>query len=332
MLNPWKNDAYSLIAMTAAINKIPNKYNRLDQLGIFRTWPITKTTFTAEEYMAALNMLNSVPRGAPAPKNTTGKRTMRTFSVPHYPLEDVILPDDAQGVRAFGTENADETLSNVMTRKLGEMRGKFDITREWLRMGALKGIIVDPNLTQLYSLYTEFGVAAKTIDFELDADGTNVLEKCAEASRHLEDNAQGETITGARCLCSPEFYDALTDHPKVQEAFKYFQTTQQLSGDFRRGFVFGNITFEEYRGNSTDPAGNSRKFIAANEGHIVPLGTSAFAEVFAPGTFNEAVNTLGLPLYAKQKERDFGMGYDVHAQMNVLPMCFRPELLIKVTI
>ncbi|MCL5744014.1 MAG: major capsid protein, partial [Acidobacteria bacterium] len=34
MLNPFSNDAFNMVALTAAINKIPNNYGRLEQLNL----------------------------------------------------------------------------------------------------------------------------------------------------------------------------------------------------------------------------------------------------------------------------------------------------------
>lgn len=332
MISPFTNNAFSVTALATAINKIPNKYNRLGELGVFRQVPITKVTFLAEEMAHQLNMLNSVPRGGPAPKNTMGKRGMRTFSVPHVPLEDSLLADDVQGVRAFGTESTDLAISAALNGKLVAMRDKFDITREWNRMGALKGIVMDPDTTVLYNYYTEFGVSQKTIDFALDVDTTDVNGKCRETLRYLEDTAQGESISGARALVSEEFFDKLVAHPTVKDAFRYYLTANNLASDYRGDFPFAGIVFENYRANSTDPAGVARKFIAASEGHVVPLGASCLAEVIAPGTFMECVNSPGLPYYAKTQERDFNMGLDIHAQMNILAFCSRPELLVKITV
>ena len=76
------------------------------------------------------------------------------------------------------------------------------------------------------------------------------------AKRHIEDNLKGEFMTGIMCLCSQGFFDAFTTHAKVKEAYLYFQRNQQLGNDYRTGFTFGGITFEEYRGQATDAAGN----------------------------------------------------------------------------
>ena len=113
-------------------------------------------------------------------------------------------------------------------------------------------------------------------------------------------------MNGVHCLCSSEFFAALTGHAKVEKAFENWQNGAILINDIRRGFTYGGITFEEYRGQATDTNGTVRRFIAAGEAHAFPLGTiDTFGTYFAPADFNETVNTVGQPLYAKQEPRKF---------------------------
>ena len=105
-----------------------------------------------------------------------------------------------------------------------------------------------------------------------------------------------------------------------------------LRDDVRTGFAFGGIVFEEYRGQATNLSGDVQRFIAPGEAHAFPLGTiDTFGTYFAPADFNETVNTLGQPLYAKQAPRKFERGTDLHTQSNPLPMCHRPGALVKLT-
>lgn len=332
MLNPFSNDAFNMVALTAAINKIPNNYGRVEQLGLMPPEGVRTRTILIEEMSGVLNLLPTMPVGAPGTLGTQAKRKVRSFVIPHIPHDDVVLPEEVQGLRAFGSESDLETLSNLIARKLQNIRNKHAITLEHLRMGALKGVILDADGSTLYDLYSEFGITAKTVNFALGTNTTEVLLKILEVKRHIEDNLRGEFMTGIYCLCSQGFFDALTTHSKVKEAFQYFQRSQQLGNDYRAGFTFGGITFEEYRGQATDAAGTVRKFIADDEAHFFPLGTaSTFRTYFAPADFNETANTLGLPLYAKQAPRKFERGTDVHTQSNPLPICLRPEVLVKGT-
>lgn len=332
MNNPFHTPAFSMAALTAAINILPNRYGRMEALNIFPARPVRLRQIIVEEQNGVLNLLPALPPGSPGTVGRRGKRTMRSFVIPHIPHDDVVLPEEVQGVRAFGTESEAETVAGVMAGHLETMRNKHAITLEHLRMGALKGVILDADGSTIYDLYDEFDIAAKTVNFELTTATTNVKGKCTEVLGHVEENLKGEFMTGIHCLCSPEFFEKLTGHAKVEKAFENWQQGIVLINDMRSGFTYGGITFEEYRGQATDANGTSRRFIAAGEAHCFPLGTvDTFGTYFAPADFNETANTLGQPLYAKQEPRKFDRGTDLHTQSNPLPMCHRPGVLVKLT-
>jgi hypothetical protein len=333
MQNLFDNPAFSMAAMTAAINIVPNRYGRVGELNLFPSKPVRTRQIIVEERNGVLNLLPTMPPGAPGTVGTRGKRALRSFVVPHIPHDDVVLPEEVMGLRAFGSETEMEALASVMARHLETMRNKHAITLEHLRMGALKGIILDADGSTLYDLYDEFDITPTTIGFELGSATTKVKEKCIDVLRHMEDNLKGEYMSGVHVLCSPEFFTALTSHAKIEKVYENWQQGIVLMNDVRAGFTFGGITFEEYRGQATDADGNIRRFIAAGEAHAFPTGTiDTFGTYFSPADFNETVNTLGQELYAKQQPRKFERGTDLHTQSNPLPMCHRPGVLVKLTV
>ena len=111
----FENPAFGVSALTDAINIIPNEYNLWDRMGLFGSKPIRTTHFSVEFKNGFLNLIPSQVRGGPAPKNRVGKRNLRSFEVPHFPLEGAVMADDVQNVRAFGTEN---TLMGVQELEL----------------------------------------------------------------------------------------------------------------------------------------------------------------------------------------------------------------------
>ena len=341
-MNPFTATGFDIAAMTAAITKLPNLYNRVT--GMFPEQPINTTTVMIEQSNGTLNIVRSRERGAPADKVIADKRALRSLVIPHIPVADVVLPHEIQNVRAFGSESALETQSAVLALKLQKMKNTIDQTREFLSVGALKGVILDADGSTLYNLFTEFGITSASnpgdigkylsLDFVLDSDSTDVRAKCIAVKRHIELNLRGERMTGIRCLCSSTFYDALIGHPEVQEAYRYWQNNgQNLSDDYRNGFRYGGIMFEEYNASWTDKDANVRSAIATNKGICFPEGTgNTFETVVAPGNFLEAANTMGMPYYARQQEKPMGQGLDLWAEANVLPICKRPEVLVEVTI
>ena len=337
MINPFDVDGFNMTSLCAAVNILPNMYGRVGQLGLFTPDGITTRTCVVEEQNGVLNLIKTQPVGSQGNYNKLGKRTVRSFVVPHIPLPDKIMPEEFQGVRAFGQTSVMEQLSLIMQKHLQAGKNKFAITVEHLRMGALKGIILDADASELYNLYTEFGISAETQDFVLDSDATDVAGKCRGVLRHIEDNLKGEVMSGVRALVSQEFFDALISHPEVEKYYQNHVAALQLvaggAADPRKGFSFNGITFEEYRGVATDEDGNSRRFIAANEGHVFPEGTmNTFKTVYAPGNFIETANTPGLELYAKQATEKMGRWVDLWMESNPLPLCLRPAVLVKITI
>jgi len=343
MLNPFTGTGFDMAAMTAAINKLPNLYNRLESV-FGAPNGITTTSVQVEQLNGTLNIVRSRPRGAAADKPTMDKRALRIFAIPHIPLEDVLLPEDYQNVRAFGSESAMETQSSILARKVQKMKNSLDQSLEFLRAGALKSIILDADGSTLYNLRTEFAIAGPVVvptvgsymvlDFVLDNDGTIVRDKCLNVKRHIEKNLRGESMSGLRALCSSTFYDALTHHPEVEKAYQFYMLNgQNLAGDYRSGFQFAGITFEEYNASWTDKDGNARVAITADHAIVFPEGTgNTFEQVAAPGNFLETANTVGLPYYARQEPKKFNAGLDIWAESNVLPICKRPEVLVDITI
>jgi hypothetical protein len=211
------------------------------------------------------------------------------------------------------------------------MRNKHAITLEFLRWGALKGLILDADGSTLYDLFTEFGISKKTVNFALAADDTNVQKASLDVKRHIEDNLKGEVMTGVHAFVSSSFFDDLIAHPNVRKVYEgHSAAINILGGDPRKAFTFGGVTYEEYRGQATDMAGTTRLFIADGKGIAFPTGTMQTFKTFcAPADFIETANTVGKELYAKQQESKFGRGVDIHTQSNPLPLCMRPAVLVE---
>ncbi|WP_288132129.1 major capsid protein [Accumulibacter sp.] len=331
MNNPFDNPSFSMSALTAAINILPNNYGLMESMGLFPAKPVRFRSVVVEEKNGILTLLPTMPVGSPGTVGKRGKRKLRSFAIPHIPHDDVVLPEEVQGIRAFGSETELSTVAAVMAEHLQTMRNKHAITLEHLRIGALKGIILDADGSEIYNLFDLFDITPKVVNFQLSNAATDVKKKCLDLKRYLEKNLKGERMNGVHCLVSEEFFDALTSHDNVKAAYDRWQDGLALRSDLRSGFTFAGITFEEYSGEASDGDDNVHRFIAAGEGHAFPLGTvDTFATYFAPADFNETANTLGQPLYAKQEPRKFERGTDIHTQSNPLPMCHRPAVLVKV--
>ncbi|MGE7417820.1 major capsid protein [Methylobacterium tarhaniae] len=339
ILDIFNNAAFSAVSLTDSVNIVPNTYGRLNELGLFNDEPITTTSVAIDISNGVLNLLPTRPRGGPASLGTPERRQMKAFVIPHIPHDDSVLAVDVQNMLARAPNVGLETVLGAVNRKLIVMRRKHAVTLENLRVGAVKGVITDYDGSTLINLFTEFGITQKSVDFVFGTSSTDVGSKCREVAGYIEDNLMGDTMTGVMALCSPSFFDKLVTHASVKEAYKYFVATQNpLRNDLRKGFTFQNITFEEYRGTGTklneDGTTTTQRFIPDGDARFFPLGTTeTFANYWAPPDFVDEVNTapgLDAQVFVAPLERmKFGKGMDIHTESNPLPLCKRPNVLVR---
>ena len=332
----FNNSAFTWMEMTDSINVVPNKYGRLQQIGLFTRRGVTTRTVSINIEQGTLNLLPTRPVGGTPTLGTMAKGKIKSFTVPHIPHDDQVLAQDVQGVLGAAALRGDGTglksVQELVNEKLATMRAKHDITLEYLRWGAVSGIILDADGSVILNLFTDFGLTEKVIDFELDVDTTDVAAKVMELKTWMEDNLFGEQMNGIRVFASPTFFSALIKHPAIKEYLTQFRGTARLGEDYRNAFEYMGVIFEQQSGRASDIDGNVHKFVADGTARAVPLGTEIFKTYDAPADFNEAVNTPGLPIYAKQKTTDFERGIRIHTQSNPLPLALRPQLLVKLTI
>jgi hypothetical protein len=334
--NPFDaNPGFSLAELTSAMNILPNQYGRITELGLFSGEGISTTTAIIDIAEGTLNLLPSVPRGGPATVAGRDTRSMKAFIVPHIPHNDVVTPDDIQGVRQFGSTGQLETLTNVMNKKLVRMRTKHAQTKEFMRLNALKGILRDGAGVTLLNSYTEWGVTKKTVDFLLGTAGTDVKAKAREVVRWIKRNLKGDMMNGVRVLVPPTFWDKFISHPNVKESYQYWANTNgrdPRAEDVSDGFKFQGLTLEEYDATFTLTDGTTEDAFTGSTGMGFPMGTTdTFKEYWAPANWMETVNTNGIEFYSRQKTRDDGTGIEVLTQSNPLPMVRRPQVLVEIT-
>ena len=331
--SPFTTNGYDVISLSMAITRLPyNMYGRVTQLGLFSEEYVATTSVMIEEQSGVLNLIPTTPRGAPAIQNQISKRRAERFNIPRVALTDTVYADDVQGVRAFGSLTEVDTLAAATARKQMTMKNKHAITLEWQRVGALKGVLLDADgTTVIYNWFNEFGFTPKVSTFTFSNPAFDFAGALMTVKREMEDALHGEVMTGVRALVSPSFFDGMMNNTQVINARQFFYSVQPPGYDFRKGFQFEGITFEEYRGTATDASGNAHAFIPSGTAQFFPEGTqSTFKTIYGPADYWESVNTIALPMYSKSYvDVKYQRFMEIETQMNPLNICVRPELLVQ---
>ena len=338
VIDGFSNREFSAEELTLTMNKIPNMYTLITDLGIFGDPLPLATTYVAIEIdNMVLNLLPATERGGPATQGTRGKRQRKLFEIPFTPHEDSIKVGDLQNLLAFGSK-APMMLEDAVNRKLLNMALKHQITHEYRRVGALCGKVLDADASVMIDLFTEFGVVEQVEYFGAAVTG-GLNQHIRNVKRHIEDNLEGDVMSGIAALCSAEFYDSLLNDTEVKQAYNAAAAMMRLNpniDDVRPAFYHQGVLFMEYRGVASqlnqDGSTTARRFIPAGTARFFPLGTMQSAVSFAaPGDFLECLNMPGELYYAKAAPVRFDRGIDLHTQSSFLPMWTRPKTLVKAT-
>lgn len=317
---------FTLTELTAAINRFPVQWGRVSQSGLFADRGVRTRSITIEEQSGTLALLPTHEWGGEGTVASKTDRNTFAFGIKQTVHEDLVTAADVQDVRAFGTEGLADMTTEV-ARRLQRMRARHDVTLEWKRMGALKGNVLNADGTSsLANLFSTFGIAQVSVDFTLGTAGTNIRDKCEAVYNQIQDNLRGDTMTGVRILVSSEFWGKLVVHPNVVDYIKNTPSAKDFMQTRLGQIEVYGLVFEQYRA-----AVNGQRMIAIGEGHAYPEGTlDTFATYYAPADFNEAANTLGLPIYVKTWDKEGGRGTVIHTQCNSLPLCHQPAVLVRV--
>ena len=323
---------FELVDYTQELISVPNTWGLINELGIFRSESVSQHSITVESTAGTLALVTDQVRGARNTVNSDDTRSLRSFPIPHFPLDDAVTPQDIQGKRAYGNADAAETEAAVIARKLVRIRMNHAVTIEAARAYAITvGAIYAPNGTVAGNYYTDFGVTRKEVDMVLGTGTTDLTAKFEEVIAHIQDNIlAGEVVSEIVALCSPEFFTKLINHASVKEAYKYYTSTQEplrnrLGSGLYRRFVHGGITFIEYRGSY-----NGSRLIPVGDAYFMPAGTvDMFISYFSPANKFSHVNTLGEEAYAFTYRGATDEQINIQTEHNALHLLRRPQAIVR---
>lgn len=320
---------FETTSLTVAINEQAYLPNFLGELGVFNERGVTTTSVFVERKGETLQLVQSSERGAPGEPREPGKRVGIDFRAPRLVVPQSVMADEVQDVRAFGSPDQLQGVEAKRDEKLLKAARDLDLTLEYHRLGAVQGVVLDADGSVIFDLYDKFDIAEPdAVDFDLGVDETDIRVKATQVKRRLNEALGGARglVSGIVALCGDAFWDGLIAHPELKATY----LNQQAANQFREqspldDFRFAGIDWTNYQG-----YGDVK--IDDDEVRFVPLGVpDLFETVFVPADYVEAVNTIGLPRYAKAELMKFGRGIEMESQSNPITYCTRPGALLKGT-
>jgi len=325
--DPFAADAFSAVDMTATVNEVTPVPTVLGSMGLFQEDGIfgTKAEITVEGDSVVL--VKTSNRYGSGQQGTTKARKTTVFKVPHVKWEDVINAEELENV--LRTNGGLKNLESELIARQANGSRSIDLTLEFHRLGAVKGIVLDADGSELFDLFDEFGVAQPAaVNFALNSATTSIKKKCNGVTRSIAEalGLQGVPFKTV-ALCSNGFFDDFVSHAETKAAYE-----RQDSGAFLRDgglaysqFTYAGITFINY-------PGASGVAIEDGKAHFFAQGIPGlFLGRYAAADRIEFVGEKGVPKYAftdpDPKRRFLG----IEVQSNPLFVCTKPKSLITGT-
>lgn len=328
-LDIFNNDAFRVSQLTQTIVDIPQVPTQLGDEGLFTEYGISTPTMMIERKGKSLSLVPTAPRGAPGEPVALGGRKLIPVAGVHLPQTGSVLADEVYGVREFGSETAVMQVQALVREKLTVMKEKLDLTLEHMRVGALKGQVLDADgATVLWDMYDIFGFTQDIHYFDIAAGNSSVdlKVKCQLLKRAIKEKLGGRSMSRVRVKCSEGWFDKFTGHNNMKAAWGKWQDGAYLRQDQSEAdFEFAGVVFQIYSGGTS--AGD---FIPDGEAYAYPEGVPRmFQTAYCPADYMETVNTIGSPYYAKQERMKFDRGVELESQSNPIMLNTLPEAVIK---
>lgn len=336
MLDILKGDAFQLTELTKAINRMPRVPTKIGGYGWFSERGIHTLSVAIELRNGKLTLVQTKPRGAPGAVKTVERRNIRDLRTVHLPQRFAVMADEILGLREFGAERDLATMQAYINDKMRVPRTDLDLTHEFQRMGAVKGLVLDADGSTIYNYFTEFGLTQTSHVLALGTTTTKVRGELTKAKRKAEKKLGGINVASWHVLAGSNWFDLFVDHDDVRTEFRTDRSDVNRA-DLRRGVVYGDVFVEEYVGTvaASTPGGAEAdlNMVDPDEAYMVPMGIPGmFDTYYSPADYMETVGTTGIPMYVKPKEMEFNKGIEYEVQSNPLHLNSYPEAVVHLTL
>lgn len=318
--------------LTAAINTMPIVPKQLGALGWFSVESVDTTSVEIErQEEAAFGVVAAVPRGSPGESTGRSSRDGEIFKLAHVPLHDTLWAEEAQNQRSFGTDGELTRLDVELAKLQMRHKNRLAATIESMRIGALKGIVLNKDGKEIVNFWTKFGLEPNEVSLNL-VSGKGLRSTFDLWRDKICDELGDEEPVAYESLIGEDAFRAMISHGEAREEYlaQVKAGTAQAGAALGDTFDYGGIRWRKAAARGKQSSTVDR--VEPNKAYIVPMGVpDLLIGRFGPSTWIDGVNTMGLPLYAKAKINHEETGYDVWSQTNPFFAPTRPRAILQAT-
>ena len=344
MPNPILNlrNPYDRVELTNAVNEAQYIPHELEELLPWNSEGVsTRQVFIEIDADGSVGIVAEAnPRSGNVETLDDHDESGYTLRIPYYPQMLSMLAESLQDRRAFGSTEIRNYLLEL-SKKIDKMKQKNALTREFIRAGALQGIIYKKSGAVSQNLFTLSGKSKTTHGINLTDSTTDVVQEVIEAVAKSEDKLgayQGLT-SGYKLIAGANVYRKMARHARVQKDFSLWSATGGFGNqgsaardDMRRGFpITTNVQLVSYAKGKIVTKSGTLNFLDPDKALLCPIVPGLYQTRYAPGTHKDVVNTPGVPEYSMIEPMKFGKGDEVLMEMACVSYLERPDAIVEIT-
>jgi hypothetical protein len=273
-------------------------------------------------------ILKNITVHEPAPIGKKTGRATVTLEAPRIAEKRIIHVAEINKMRAYGSMGA-ETMKQRIAREQYDLRMEFDRTLEYWASQAIRGKVLDADLTTVlvdYGLPATHLITLAGADKFTDAAST-VITILRAWKQLILDDSQAE-ITSFQCWCGSKVMDALLNNVKVLELMKYSLGAQIARS--ARIAELAEISFDEYMGSFVHSDGTRKRFLAEDEVLLIGEGPDVFDCPYTAQLIENLFQAGQAPplFYSKSWREEDPEGRWIYGETRPLPILKRPECVI----
>ena len=346
MITRQLNSFDRLIDWTDSVSNMDATFGLISNSGLFNIKYTSQNAIMFEKDDFTTTLLNPTSRRERNTQKSAARTSkMYALALPYFNVQDAVLPEDLQGYIRRGTEITPETEGAAIADKLQIMRQRYDMTKEYMALSAVKGRTVAPDGTVIADMFQEFGITQENITWTLSDPDFDVMKACRELKTKLQkDLRTGGVIKAVEVWVGYDFFDALVAHPQVVNyhlQYKLPERAYYMDGGatfqqfgVQNVFEFQGIRFMTYDSTFKLPQADGsfveQDGIAAGNGHTMIRGVNDLYRAYY-GTNNKfsGVNALGSELYVHSYKDDRDSRIDLELEFSHLYFSTQPQVQKK---
>jgi len=321
-------DTFNPIALTNFINQENYSVSSLDKDLNFNVDESLTKIIAIDKETNSIYPLTSVAAGEAAPEAEIYTRSTVFVPIPRFAERDSITTDEINDIRDSGSM-ALKNLESERDKRLISMGRRHEITKEFERIGAVKGIIYDGAGNELLDVYAAMGAGEQeTLTYDTTAANFNINNALMDAKERCEDELGSYFASGFVVLQGKDVFKKVRGLPSTEKAFlnvldNVFQKTDNRDDGYT---LASNVRLKSY-GRLKDKSGNY--FLDPNASYIIPIADGFMNQIHGPSTISTYKGTI-LPYYVAVEEMEFNQGVKILTESRCITYAARPKAIKKI--